>query len=64
MKSSAPSSVSVAVPWISTYEYGFSGSAIASETRGSRRRLRSLARPAAVLNAGFPSSTSIHTGDT
>jgi hypothetical protein len=47
---SSPTIMSTTRPMTSTFSIGLSRAVIESPTRGSRRRLRSLARPTAVLN--------------
>ena len=51
-------------PRISIRSYGFSGSACERDTRGSRRRFRTFARPIAVLKATWSPSRSTHIGVT
>src|SRR5215204_5106692 len=61
MCSSASSCWSDTVPLTATHRYWFAGSRTSTETRGSVRRLLSLARPTAVLNHTSPSTSSIQT---
>src|SRR4051812_19120357 len=58
---SAPSSVTSVEPLIATHLYASFGSTTRSDARGSRSRCSGFARPVAVLNETFPSSTSTQT---
>src|SRR6476619_399575 len=58
---SAPDSVTSAGPLTATHLYVLFGSTTSSEARGSFSRCSVFARPRAVLNETFPSSTSTQT---
>lgn len=61
MSSGPPSSLTVAVPRISTYSKGLSGSKPTIEARGSRRRLVAFRRPSTVDTSTSSPSRLTHT---